>query len=123
LQDRIFIDSAGTHAYHVGEAPDSRSAAVAEKNGFSTAGLSARKISINDYDEFDYILAMDEDNLELIQYYAPQGHKAQIELFLNYSNSERSNVPDPYYGGAQGFDDVLDLVEQGCQGLLDQLDN
>jgi len=64
---------------------------------------------------------MDEDNLELIEYYAPEGHDAQIALFLSYCDSERTSVPDPYYGGAKGFDDVLNLVKQGCEGLLDRL--
>lgn len=125
LENQILIDSAGTHAYHVGESPDPRSSETAQRHGISMQGISARKISINDYDEFDYILAMDEDNLELIKYYAPEGHTAEIALFLSYLDDSqeggRKEVPDPYYGGQNGFEDVLQLAQQGCEALLAKL--
>jgi protein-tyrosine phosphatase len=87
--------------------------------------IRAQKISITDYDEFDYILAMDEDNLELVDYYAPSQHKAKTGLFLKFAKAagltERSTVPDPYYGGAKGFEDVFELVELGCHALLQHI--
>jgi len=122
LVDQFKIESAGTHAYHVGELSDKRSRATAINNGVDMEYIRARKISINDYDEFDYILAMDEDNLELINYYAPQNHRAKIAMFLSFANSanlsSQSIVPDPYYGSDDGFDQIFDLVTLGCQALL-----
>ncbi|MEM7358976.1 MAG: low molecular weight protein-tyrosine-phosphatase [Pseudomonadota bacterium] len=124
--DAVMVDSAGTHAYHTGEQSDARSRAKADERGIDMSYIRARKISIRDYDEFDYILAMDEDNLELIQYYAPEHHRAHIDLFLSFANqaglTEQVSVPDPYYGGAAGFENVFNLVETGCQALLAHLD-
>lgn len=123
--DQILVDSAGTHAYHTGEKADGRSRAKAIERGMNMEDLRARKISINDYDEFDYILAMDEDNLDLINYYAPESPKAEVALFLSYANgtglTSETVVPDPYYGGAAGFDHVFDLVELGCKALLEHV--
>ena len=125
LGDKISIDSAGTHAYHVGEQSDPRSRAKAAQMGIDMEFIRARKISINDHDEFDYILAMDEDNLELINYYAPEGGRAKVSLFLAFANqantSARITVPDPYYGGADGFSDVFGLVDIGCDALIDHI--
>jgi len=125
LSNRISIDSAGTHAYHVGEKSDPRSRAKGAEMGIDMEFIRARKISINDHDEFDYILAMDEDNLELINYYAPEGGRANVSLFLTFANlaelTERTIVPDPYYGGADGFSDVFALVDQGCDALIEHI--
>lgn len=125
LQDHFLIDSAGTHAYHVGEPPDARSCAKGAEKGIAMTHLKARKIAVTDYDEFDYILAMDEDNLELINYYAPPNHTAKTSLFLDFAirqgKTERSVVPDPYYGGDAGFEDVFSLVSLGCESLLQEL--
>lgn len=125
LADQIIIDSAGTHAYHVGEKSDSRSRAKAVDMGIDMEMIRARKISINDHDEFDYILAMDQENLELIEYYAPNEGRAQVSLFLSFANSagltQEQVVPDPYYGGASGFDHVFSLVDQGCDALIDHI--
>lgn len=122
LTDQIEIDSAGTHAYHVGEKSDSRSRAKASSMGIDMEYIRARKISINDHDEFDYILAMDEDNLELIKYYAPDGGRARVGLFLEFANQQNTIqdnvVPDPYYGGDAGFEHVFDLVDAGCDALI-----
>lgn len=123
---RLFrIDSAGTHAYHVGEQSDPRSRALAASRGIDMEMIRARKISINDYDEFDYIFAMDDDNLELIEYYAPPAHKAKIQLFLDFAAQEGKTdlraVPDPYYGGSDGFSEVFELVDLGCQSIIDRL--
>ena len=125
LGEHIHIESAGTHAYHVGEKSDPRSRAMAKQRGIDMEYIRARKISVLDYDEFDYILAMDEDNLELINYYAPDNHTARIGLFLSFANnaesSQQSTVPDPYYGGANGFEQVFDLVTIGCEALLEHV--
>ena len=125
LSDQILIDSAGTHAYHVGEKSDPRSRAKAAQMGIDMEYIRARKISISDHDEFDYILAMDEENLELIQYYAPEGGRAQVSLFLDFARQSNlvtaSVVPDPYYGGDQGFADVFSLVDQGCEALIEHI--
>ncbi len=122
LGNRIEIDSAGTHAYHVGEKSDSRSRAKAASMGIDMEYIRARKISINDHDEFDYILAMDDDNLELINYYAPEEGRASVSLFLEFAVQQglclQNNVPDPYYGGAKGFDTVFELVDLGCDALI-----
>lgn len=124
LSNRIMVDSAGTHAYHVNEPSDSRSKALAKSKGIDMDYIRARKVSINDYDEFDYILAMDNDNLELLNYYAPENFSAKLSLFLSYANAKGLNekvVPDPYYGGEQGFEHVFDLVDQGCDALIEHV--
>ena len=124
LQDGYSVDSAGTHAYHVGEPSDARSRQVARSKGINMEDIRARKISITDYDEFDYIFAMDDENLHLINFSAPESHRAQISLFLSAANktgsAQRTSVPDPYYGGDQGFNDVFDLVSRGCDAILDE---
>lgn len=126
MNENVEVDSAGTHAYHVGEPSDPRSRALASKKGVDMEFIRARKISINDYDEFDYILAMDADNLELINYYAPANHSATIALFLQFAvdagYTEQIEVPDPYYGGADGFENVFTLVTQGCTAILKKLE-
>ena len=125
LESIIKVDSAGTHAYHVGEQSDARSRALAKQKGVDMEYIRARKISINDYDHFDYILAMDEDNLELINYYAPAEFSAKVSLFLNYANSagllDERVVPDPYYGGDDGFENVYQLVSLGCDALIKRI--
>jgi len=127
LAKQIEIDSAGTHAYHVGNKSDQRSRSLASTKGVDMEMIRARKISVLDYDEFDYILAMDNDNLDLINYYAPDNHSAKVSLFLRYANAAKSAVesivPDPYYGGEQGFEDVFSLVELGCDALIDHIQN
>ncbi len=125
LNDQIEIDSAGTHAYHIGEPSDPRSRSKASSAGIDMEYIRARKISIHDHDEFDYILAMDEDNLELINYYAPEGGRAWVGLFLEFANRigkmEERIVPDPYYGGDAGFERVFKLVDKGCDALIDHI--
>lgn len=127
LQQQVSVDSAGTHAYHVGEQSDPRSRAFAAGQGIDMDFIRARKISVNDYDSFDYILAMDEDNLALIEYYAPDQHDAQIALFLQAAHElgvvSELAVPDPYYGGDSGFAHVFDLVNHGCDAWLAKLAN
>lgn len=125
LENEIAVDSAGTHAYHVGEKSDPRSRQLAASKGIDMDYIRARKISITDYNEFDYILAMDEDNLELINYYAPSDYSATIGLFLDYASRagtvDEAIVPDPYYGGDAGFEHVFSLVDNGCDSLIEHI--
>ncbi len=119
LADRIETDSAGTHAYHVGEPPDRRACAAAERRGVSLAGIRARRVSDQDFERFDYILAMDEYNQSQLLDQAPDEHRSKVLLFLSFSPEDENEVPDPYYGGAAGFERVLDLVESASRGLLE----
>ena len=121
LADRLEVDSAGTHAYHVGEPADRRARAAAERRGMSLDGIRARRVSSQDYERFDYIIAMDEDNLARLRDEAPEGHDARLHLFLEFASGSETEVPDPYYGGAAGFERVLDLVEDASRGLLETL--
>ena len=122
LVDDIHTDSAGTHAYHSGEPADRRAQAAAARRGFSLEGIRARRVTDDDYEQFDYILAMDEDNLVVLQERAPDTHRNKVRLFLEFAESRRdTEVPDPYYGGSAGFERVLDLVEEASRGLLETL--
>jgi len=121
LADTVEIDSAGTHAYHVGEPPDRRARAAAERRGMSLEGIRARRVSETDFERFDYIMAMDEDNLSRLRREAPDEHKAELRLFLEFSAGAETEVPDPYYGGTAGFERVLDLVDDASRGLLEAL--
>lgn len=120
LEHLIHIDSAGTHAYHIGEPPDRRSQQAALKRGYSMQGLRARRVAQEDFFRFQYILAMDRYNLEELQQNCPSQYSDRLGLFLQYSSTwnAQQEVPDPYYGGSHGFERVLDLVENASQGLL-----
>ena len=123
MQDQIRIDSAGTHAYHIGESPDKRSQAVAKKNGVDLSTQTARKVQASDFDKFDYILAMDRSNLEDLRRLAlNQEQKNKISLFMDYAdNWDNTEVPDPYYGGSDGFQNVFDMVMSASEGLLNKI--
>jgi len=121
LAEKITADSAGTHAYHVGNPPDRRAMAAAERRGVSLSGLRARKVSDSDFEEFDYVIAMDEENRMQLLEQAPEEHQGKVQLFLSFVDSIETEVPDPYYGGAAGFERVLDLVEEASKGLLGTL--
>lgn len=121
LVEQIFIDSAGTHAYHVGNPPDRRASAAAQRRGISLVGLRARRVREDDFERFDYIVAMDEDNVAYLKDEAPVEHHSKLRLFLEFSSGREREVPDPYYGGASGFERVLDLVEDASRGLLETL--
>jgi protein-tyrosine phosphatase len=121
LEEYVEIDSAGTHAYHVGEPPDRRAQAAAERRGVSLAGIRARRVQAEDFGRFAYVLAMDQDNHALLAEFADPDHHDKIRLFLDYSSGPETEVPDPYYGGATGFERVLDLVEDASRGLLEEL--
>jgi len=116
------VDSAGTHDYHVGEAPDKRAVAAAKQRGVDLTGLRARTVEPQDFERFDLILAMDRENLGTLQQRAPAHARERIKLVLDFApDAHTREVPDPYYGGAKGFEEVLDLLEQAAQGLIAQL--
>lgn len=118
LHNVIHIDSAGTGDWHIGRAPDQRSSAAALQRGYDLSVLRARQVSALDFERFDYILAMDAKNLSDLHAMRPSHFSGELNLFLSYGKSDLSEVPDPYYGGADGFEHVLDLVEEAAQGLL-----
>ena len=121
LADRIKIDSAGTHAYHTDEPADRRASAAAERRGYSLADIRARRIQNKDFESFDYIVAMDRLNHITLVDRAEAEYHDKIKLFLDFSSADEDEVPDPYYGGAAGFERVLDLVEDASRGLLETL--
>jgi len=123
LSDVIEIDSAGTHAYHVGEEPDLRSQQTAKQRGIELKGIRARQVSLEDINQFDYVLAMDSDNCANLLNMAPQADQYKVHRFLTFTDDFSENdVPDPYYGGVSGFDRVFDMVESASQGLLDVIE-
>ncbi|WP_028487843.1 low molecular weight protein-tyrosine-phosphatase [Thiothrix lacustris] len=122
LSDRILIDSAGTHAYHVGNPPDKRSQGAAKSRGLDLSGQRARKVTLADIEAFDYVLAMDRTNLDDLQDMVAASQRERVRLFMAFA--ERWNVdevPDPYYGGESGFERVLDMVEDAAAGLLEHI--
>lgn len=119
----IEVDSAGTHRYHLGEAPDARSQAIARQHGYDLSALRARAVNVADGETFDLILAMDQDNVRDLKRLLPAHTHHKIHLLLEFSQRwPYESVPDPYYGGEQGFLDVLTRIEDGCRGLLAHLD-
>lgn len=124
LTDYFDIDSAGTSGWHIGKKPDSRTMVAAKKRGYDLSGLRGRQVDVDDFEKYDYILAMDESNLQDLQALQPSHYSGVLTLFLNYfPESSHNEVPDPYYGGDKGFDMVLDLVEAASQGLLTTIRN
>lgn len=119
LGDRIEVDSAGTHAYHIGKPPDSRAQQTSIRHGIDLSAQRARKALREDFQRFDYVLAMDKDNYSLLADLCPEGQEHRLRLFLEFAPqlSERE-VPDPYYGGPEGFERVFDMVEAAAAGLL-----
>ncbi|WP_432720177.1 low molecular weight phosphotyrosine protein phosphatase [Jeongeupia wiesaeckerbachi] len=119
LDGVVIVDSAGTQSYHVGEAPDHRAQAHAKRRGYDLSPLRARQVAVADYTGFDLILAMDASHLRQLERQAPSQHQSKLKLFLEFATGTREReVPDPYYGGDDGFEHVLDLVEDGCAGVL-----
>jgi protein-tyrosine phosphatase len=126
LQDRVKIDSAGTHNYHPGSPPDDRSQEHALARGYDLSKLRARQVLDADYARFDLILAMDWDNLALLQADCPPEHAHKLQLFMRYAAPTLALgevVPDPYHGGKASFEQVLDLVEAASAGLVDKIQN
>jgi len=117
--DALEIDSAGTHAYHIGEQPDLRSQQFAAKRGYDLSNQMARKVSMQDFAHFDLVLAMDKDNLQILEAACPPQYRHKLGLLMRYARNPGAGiVPDPYYGGAQGFDTVLDYIEDASDGLI-----
>jgi protein-tyrosine phosphatase len=119
LAPHVVVDSAGTHGYHTGEGPDPRAVAAAARRGYDLSALRARPVDSTDFERFDYVLAMDQANLEWLRRKAPPTAPAQLGLLLTHARRfGELEVPDPYYGPPAGFDRVLDLVEDACDGLI-----
>lgn len=122
LDAQFAIDSAGTHAYHVGDAPDLRAQKAARERDVELAHLRARKVTHSDFEDFDFVLAMDDDNYSILIDACPDEHKEKIRYFLDYApHLNVREVPDPYYGGSYGFERVLDLIEEASAGFLKTL--
>jgi protein-tyrosine phosphatase len=121
--DIVFeVDSAGTAGYHVGELPDRRTRQAAARRGYDLSALRARVVEPRDFEYFDLILAMDRENLRALERRAPPQAHDRLRLFLDFApQTGISEVPDPYYGGPNGFEDVLDLIEAAARGLLEHL--
>ena len=116
---RVEVDSAGTHAYHVGEAPDQRAQRAAARRGYDLSKIRARKVAVQDFDFFDLILAMDRNSLEALRRICPPERQERLGLFMDYARRfDDREVPDPYYGVGQGFDLVVDMVEDATDGLI-----
>ncbi len=122
LSDRIEVDSAGTHAYHVGQPPDPRSQDTARSRGIDITAQRARKVMADDFEAFDFVLAMDRDNYAMLEAICPPGREERLMLFMQFApeRGERE-VPDPYYGGVSGFERVYEMVHAAAQGLLETI--
>ncbi len=119
LDQAIFVDSCGIHAGHEGESPDPRSQKIALENGVDISNIRSRKIQINDYEDFDLILAMDKGHIKKMLTNAPKHTHDKIMLYLDFTHlPEESEVPDPYYGGQEGFQIVVDLVKSATKGII-----
>ena len=122
LSSKVEVHSAGTHAYHVGEPPDERSAEAALRRGVDISRQRARHVHVNDFETYDYILAMDKANIAKLMAICPEEHQHKVKLFLEYAvDSPVEEVPDPYYGGPDGFERVLDLIEAASEGLMQDI--
>lgn len=122
LTNYFIIDSAGTHAYHVGKPPDHRAQQAARKRGVELQDLRARKVHSSDFEYFDHLLVMDDDNYAIVMHNCPQEYKGKIKYFLDYApHLDVKEVPDPYYGEKLGFEQVLDMVEEASLGFLEAL--
>lgn len=118
----VRVDSAGTHGYHIGDPPDPRTVRAARSRGYDLSPLRARKLVAADFSRFDLLLAMDRGHLEIMRRLAPAGSPAELALFTEFAPApwRGLDVPDPYYGGPEGFTVVLDMVEAGARALLDR---
>jgi protein-tyrosine phosphatase len=122
LADQIVVDSAGTHAYHVGEQPDGRSQQTALAKGIDLSYQRARKVHQDDMYQYDYIIAMDRSNYRDLAAMCPNGLGKKLHLFLDFAHElQEDEVPDPYYGGKRGFENVFNMVELASEGLLDDI--
>ncbi|EGR1557913.1 protein-tyrosine-phosphatase [Vibrio parahaemolyticus] len=117
----VDIDSAGTIGYHTGNTPDTRAMAAGKQRGYSFKGMRARQVSVQDFEDFDLVLAADKANLADLLDICPAEHRHKVSLFLSHSNSSYDEIPDPYYGGDDGFELVLDLIEEASVAVLQKL--
>lgn len=123
IADRVFVDSAGTHGYHVGQPPDDRAVDTAKQFGVDISRLRARKVSQEDFDDFDLIVAMDRDNLANLHAMQPEGSKARLVLMMDYHPDRYpGEVPDPYYGGMSGFSYMCQLLDAATRALLKEVE-
>ncbi len=120
LTESIEVDSAGTHSYHIGNPPDSRALQTALRRGLDMSDLKARKAKERDFERFDLVLAMDRDNFAILESYTTPQTAPKLKLFMEFASDQwrTSEVPDPYYGGANGFETVFDMVEDASRGLI-----
>jgi len=122
LAQQILVDSVGTHDYHIGNPPDLRTQRAARQRGYDLSGLRGRQVEVADFTRFDYVLAMDNANMSILHRMCPQPQRDRLGLFLQYANNRpQREVPDPYYGGEDGFERVLDMVEDAAAGLLQHI--
>ncbi|MFA6901446.1 MAG: low molecular weight protein-tyrosine-phosphatase [Gallionellaceae bacterium] len=122
LARQILIDSVGTHDYHIGDPPDPRTQRAASQRGYDLSSLRGRQVEVADFTRFDYVLAMDNANMAILYRLCPAQQRERLGLFLEYAKSHREReVPDPYYGGEDGFERVLDMVEDAADGLLQHI--
>jgi protein-tyrosine phosphatase len=122
LEQQVHIDSAGTHAYHVGEPPDARAQQAAARRGVDLADLRGRQVTVEDFTTYDYVLAMDRENLHNLERICPMDASHKLRLFMDFAhNWSNEEVPDPYFGGKRGFEQVLDMIEDAAEGLLAEL--
>ncbi|MFJ5380733.1 low molecular weight protein-tyrosine-phosphatase [Cupriavidus sp. CER94] len=122
LSDRVELDSAGTHGYHVGRAPDARSQRAALQRGYDLSALRARQVDAADFDRFDLVLAMDLENMAGLRRLLPGVGADKLRLLMSFATRYRvEEVPDPYYGEGDGFERVLDYIEDACDGVIDML--
>lgn len=122
LTGRILIDSAGTHGYHIGEAPDSRTQEAARARGYDLSALRARRVERGDFERFNLVLAMDHDNRAFLARLCPPSGDPRLKLMMEYArNYTAPEVPDPYYGGPEDFEMVLDMLEDAAEGLLETI--
>jgi len=121
LSGSFLIDSAGTGSWHVGSAPDPRSTAIARQYGIDISGQKCRKVSAADFDSFDFIFGMDESNIDALLQRAPDSARHKVHLFMDYALGARMEIPDPYYGGPDGFEIVYRMIREGSEALIEKL--
>ncbi len=122
LADRVELDSAGTHGYHVGRAPDARTQRAALERGYDLSALRARQVAVEDFARFDLVLAADRDNLSGLRALCPEAGDDKLRLLMSFATRHAADeVPDPYYGGDDGFERVLDYIEDACDGIVEML--
>lgn len=121
LEKEILIDSAGTGAWHMGNPPDERAQQVGRELGFDLSNQRARQVAKADFQKFDYLIAMDKSNLQKLEQMAPRGFSGTLALMLDFAGGKGQEVPDPYYGGLDGYYHVYDLLKPAAKGLLDHI--